>query len=529
MSVGSIEASNKRPVAFEQTAPDEKYRKAAYVFIGLLTVYVVVRGVRAASPLPFWMDEFYTLAIAGQPTIHDLWTLCNRGIDTTPPFFFLIERLTLSLPIQKEVALRLPSILAFPCILICVFTYVRRRSGELIGCLCALLFLSTTLFHTYLIDARPYVEPVACLSFALLCYQRLPSPRWTVLFAVSLVLAESFHYYSVFAMLPFWFAEGVFLLRTRRFRWHVWLALFSGFLPLIPALPLLWSVRSALGPHIFSRPVLAVVRGYYGEFFLLQDYVLGMALAVVAAAATAWFRLWGQQNDSPHLANEQRDVPEGVLVLSLIALPYIAFVLARVTHGVLIPRYVMATIIGVAVGLGCGLSIAGRKATVIFAIFVFCVVGLREYSFWRIGHPVTAEVYVTSKEQLVEIQELIQSGGHPDLPVVFDQDLVYCQIAYYGSPDWTKRLVFLTDEGREFRSGGTDTGVRLNRSLSNFYALRLQDYSQFTAKYSEFLLYAEPQGWILNALRDEGNTVQVLKVDGDRWLYLVKMKNASPE
>ncbi len=63
--------------------------------------------------------------------------------------------MALRITTNKQVALRLPSILAFPCTLICVFAYVKRRSGELIACLCALLFLSTNLFHTYLIEAQP--------------------------------------------------------------------------------------------------------------------------------------------------------------------------------------------------------------------------------------------------------------------------------------------------------------------------------------------------------------------------------------
>ena len=74
----------------------------------------------------------------------------RRGFDSAPPLFYLIERFALAVPIKKEVALRLPSILAFPCTLVSVYAYAKRRHGEMIACVCAFLVLSTILFHTYL-------------------------------------------------------------------------------------------------------------------------------------------------------------------------------------------------------------------------------------------------------------------------------------------------------------------------------------------------------------------------------------------
>ena len=140
---------------------------------------------------PFSFDELYTLTIAGQPTLRDLWAVWKRGIDAVPPLFFLIERLTLTLPVAKEVALRLPSIVAFCGTLVCVFAYARRRSGEFVRVRVRLASccFERVLFHTYLIEARPYAEMVGCIAFALVCYQRLPSRSWAVLFLVSLVIA----------------------------------------------------------------------------------------------------------------------------------------------------------------------------------------------------------------------------------------------------------------------------------------------------------------------------------------------------
>ncbi len=245
-------------------------KRVIYGLLGFLVLYVIVRGVVGAAARPFWFDELLTLAIAGQPTLREMWSAVARGFDSGPPGFYLVERAALGLVGNKEIALRLPSILAFACTLICVFVYVKKRSGEAIAFLCALLLLTTSLFQTYSIEARAYGMVMACIAFALVCYQRLPSLRWAALLGISLFLAESLHYYAVFAMIPFGLAEAVLLLRTRRFRWPVWAALVVGALPLIVFWPLLWKIKTNYADVVYWRPVFSALPGFYGSYFFCR-------------------------------------------------------------------------------------------------------------------------------------------------------------------------------------------------------------------------------------------------------------------
>lgn len=144
-------------------------KKTILWLMAALTIYVFVRGVVGAREKPFWYDELLTLAIAGQPTLHEMWNAAARGFDGMPPAFYLVERAALGVARSKEIAQRLPSLLAFCCTLICVFAYVKKRSGEAVACLCALLLLTTSLFHTYLIDARACSMVMAGMS-----------PNWSV-------------------------------------------------------------------------------------------------------------------------------------------------------------------------------------------------------------------------------------------------------------------------------------------------------------------------------------------------------------
>jgi dolichyl-phosphate-mannose-protein mannosyltransferase len=488
--------------------------------MGLLVVYVIVRGVVAAEAKPFWIDEICTLAIADQPSLHGMWTALSRGFDSHPPAFFLIERAALGITSNKQVALRLPSILAFAFSLVCVFAYVKKRSHEVMGLLCALLLLSTNLFHYYLTEARPYSMVVACIAFALLCYQRLPSPIWTGLLGMSLILAESVHYYALFAMVPFGLAEAVLLFRTRRFRWPVWAALAAGTLPLLVFWPLLVKIKSYYGNNVFSRPILSKVPEYYGSYFL-SDGAFGVALMLVAAAAIVRPLLWPRTADLRETSSRDTDAVEGTLLLGLIALPFIVFVIVRLLHGGMVDRYTIAATLGIILGLTWALSAVRPKVFVFIALFVVSSIGVREFRFWHhSGHNPFAQDFSPTG-----LEEFLKKDGYGDLPVVVAQEMLYLPLAYYSPQRVSEKLVYLADEKKELQYEGTDTMSKLMLGLRGFFPVQVAGYREFATTHKEFLLYTEggSEWWLMDLLH-EASSVQLLAIESNRHLYLVKMK-----
>ena len=287
-------------------------------------------------------------------------------------------------------------------------------------------------------------------------------------------------------------------------------------------------MKTYYGPHIFARPVFSALPGYYGSFFLLHDVAVGIPLAVVSIAVVVWSRLWPRDVTAPGNDSREADLAEGTLLLSLLALPFIVFALVHVVHGILLSRYVMAAIFGVVVGMACALSIAGRKAAAIFALFVICSVGIREQRFWR--HPTYDPLIeysaVTSTEQLSQMGQFVQSAGHGDLPVVVSDSLIYTQLVYYSPQLSANRLVYLADERRELSYTLTDSSSKAMLALREFMPLRVADYSQFTAANREFLLYSQDADWYLPYLTHEAASVQLLAKGGSGELYLIKMKES---
>ena len=204
----------------------------SYGILGLLVVYSVVRSVFASATKPLWYDEILTLTVSRMDSWAARMQTFHPPLDGQPPPFYAIEHLASKLSQNQELALRLPSIVAFAFTLICLFVFCRKLAGNVVALVCAALLLTTDLFRYYAVEARPYSLVVACIAFALVCYQRVPRKIWTLLFAVALVLAQSLHYYAIFAMVPFGMAELVYSLYTKKIRWGVWAAFAVGCVPL---------------------------------------------------------------------------------------------------------------------------------------------------------------------------------------------------------------------------------------------------------------------------------------------------------
>ena len=491
-----------------------------------LVIYVIVRCLVGAATRPFLFDEVITQVVSSQPNMRTMLEALSRGIDSQVPLFYLCERVAGSLFHNQHVALRLPSIFAMVCTLICVFVFVRKRAGEFIAFLCALLLLLTGLFHIFAIDARSYSLVIACIAFALVCYQRLPSVFWTAMLGISLALAQSVHYYAVFAMVPFGLAEAVVFLRTRQFRWQVWAALALGVVPLAVFWPLLSNLRTYYGPHGWTHYGLSSIPETYGYFFLTGG-AFGAAAAVVSAAGVIGSLRRRRPATSPEEENKENELGEGTLVLALLALPFVGFVVTSILHGAMVDRYVLAAAIGVCLATGYALTLARPVVVALFAFFVFSSVGLHELSFWRSTwrHPFTLNSPAPA------IEDFVRRAGNADLPVAVPDPVEYLQLAHSASPAFAHKLVFLADEHEAMTYIGTDNLDKNLLVLRSYAPFQVDDYSQFTSSHHEFLLYVEEPvtifDWLTWHLNHEAS-LRLMAMEQNRRLYLVRMKNAVP-
>ena len=487
--------------------------RSVYALLTVLLLYTVVRGFYTAATRPMWYDELATAALSSQPDLKTVWTSSLRPFDGSPIGFYVIERAGFGLLKNKDIATRLPAIFAFPCTLLCIFIYFRRRTNPFVALLCALLPLSSVLFTRYAVEGRPYGLLVAFIALALVCYQRMPSTLWTALHAISLFLAQAVHHFAVFSMIPFALAETTVLVRARRVRWNVWLAMGFGVLPLLIALPALQRYRAFYGGHFYAPYGFHNIPAMFGNFFFLDSpYGAGLLVLCIAGVMAALF--WPLPN------RHNGALAEGTLLLSFLLLPGIVLALMTVMHGGMRDAYILPTILGVYLSLGYLFLCAPPRGVVLVAAFLVLSLGVQEFRFWSSAR--TSQAHRPS----AGLQTLLSNSGYQNssTPIVVAGGMVYAPLAYYSPEPLKKRLFYLMDEQKAQFYGDEQMMEQNINFFQDYMPMQLRDYDHFVAEHPAFLLYAqEPESyvrvWLLRHIQREGYFVQEVRATGPDRLF----------
>ena len=488
--------------------------KFAPALLGFLMVYAFARSVAAGTAKGYWLDELLTQLVTSQGSISKIMSALRAPIDGQPPLFYIIEDLASRLIANQDIALRLPAALGLVCTLLCVYIFLERQSGRLIALL-STAFLMTTAAWLYAEEARPYSMVVGCISLALVCYQRAPSPKWMVLLGASLALAQSLHYLAVLSFVPFGLAELAESLRIKRVRWGVWAALAVGVLPLL----LFWNLlalnkayygtyHAALG-YNFARAVHA-----YGDL-LATDGPAGMGIAVTAAIGIAIARRnpLGEPDHSEPSGREN----ERILIAGLLGLPFIAYVFVLATHAPMASRYFLPGVLGFPLSAGFTLARIPKQAVLFFAAYLLTTVGVTEMHFWRY----IAAGRTDLANQGATTAKFLASAGYPQLPVVIPSgDILW--VVRYAFPNSPERFVYLTKD----QDGPNDTTDKSLTNAQRYVPIQVRRASDFIAANSKFMIFVgagnTPAQWLTLQVLQQGYSIQLLAADGTRAAYLVQ-------
>ncbi len=497
--------------------------RGALYGIVLLVLYASVRGIVAAFSKPFWYDEIFTLIMARQPSLGMMWNAIRRGVDGQPPLFYVIERAARVFP-NPEIGFRLPSIIGFACVLVCLFLFVRRRSGAAYGLISASTAMLTFLYIPYAVEARPYSLVAACVALALVAYQRAAaSLRWTAVLAVALTIAENLHYYSVFALIPFALAEAVYTWQSLQIRWRIWIALAIGASPLIALWQLLARFRAVYGLNFWAQPDRATVLHFYGDFLQIS-FFWGLAVSIVCGLAVLVVLRFAPGETGEEAS--ERLLHERVLVFALLAMPLIVFAATKLLHGGYTERYALYSVLGISLATGLVLPRMGDRTRLLVPSFLLLALVVNESSFWlsranppgRLGSPATVA------------EQMVGGTTYDDLPVVVTNTHEYLQLAYYAPPGLSSRLVSIVDPGAARRYANNDSDDKALTLLADFSPLRVYDFQSFHNYYSSFLLYEdsrEPLGWWPQRLVDDGYILRVVASAGEELVFLVTPPEAN--
>ncbi|MEO8097241.1 MAG: glycosyltransferase family 39 protein [Acidobacteriota bacterium] len=463
-------------------------------------LYLLGTSALAWSKL-FWFDEILTYHIVRAPSIGAMWKILQTGLDLNPPLFFVVTHFIRSLLGEGELAMRLPALVGFWVMCLCLYRFVSRGCGPLYG-LSALLLPIATNAYEYAFEARPYAMVLGLCAGALVCWQSYardgsriaPAILW-----VCMTAAVSCHYYALMALIPLGGGELVRLMTIRKWDFKVLLALAFSATPVLFFLPQL-SMARTFAANFWAKPSLNSILTYYefligpGQFFLV------IALVLVALVSFAEPR--GPTIASPRL---RPTLAESMVAIGFVVLPYIDISFAMTAGSGFTPRYALPSIIGVAALIPMAAYASSRSrimtGSALVAVF-FMAFSLRELSASR--------RFLHGQEELKTYK--LSSSVPPGLPLLVTDSLEFMKLAHYGSTEVKERSVYLVNLPGSAGNGEPDTVERLLILLRRITPMSVFDYSDFIRMHPRFLVLG--YNWEVQYFVEHNAHIQVVGASG---------------
>ena len=512
------EAPYTRPLTADLTAAVAP-RPSAAAFLAVLLLYVTATSMYEAMHRPFWYDEVFTVVLTRLSSMAEIRAALANAADSSAPGFYIIQRALSGIAANEHLGFRLASIAAVTSVSLFVFVFARRHLPFPAAGIAAVIPLLSHLYHHYSVEARPYALVAGFAALAMVAWQRAASRGWVLVLAAGLAAAVSVSYYAVFAIAPFAMAEAVHFSRSKRLRPAVWVALAAGAIPLLVNWPLLNSYRESYGKHYWAKAHLSELPAGYDWFFVIRR-VEGGGFLVAAAVYLALALYLRRSSPSARTASGTPPPETVALVLGLIALPVLVLGAGLVLDGGFVPRYSIAVIPGIALGVAYATQLlAPRYVGWMFACLLV-VFGVREAKFWMVDR------WVDPAASWAEIEAHERVMAHADdnaAPIVVEDGTVFVPLAYYRAEPGRSRLVALSDPEAARQYSGVDSLDIDLAALRSYMPVRVLDYEALLAPHKPFFLYSTPESvsWLPSRLSKDEYALDVVAREEAGTLYRV--------
>jgi uncharacterized membrane protein len=491
----------------------------------LLTLFIAVYFIGfglIASKRVISNDELFTLYIARLPHFRDIWDALATGAEQTPPIFYAISRADIYLFGTSGLALRLPELLAFALMSVCLFHLVARRTSAVYGFLALLFPFMTTAFN-YVIEARAYAMVLGFSAFGLLCWLWAVEGRHRALaligLAASLAAAISCHYYAVLSLFPLGLGEVVLSFRRKRIDAGVWLALGISLTPLVVFLPLIQSARK-FAPHFWAKPQWSSMAYFYEHFLLTPSAVPLLVIFLAVVAYSILRRPEAEMADTPVRAC----VPlhETATAAGFLLIPVVGVVLAKTVVGAFSDPYALPAVIGLSVLVGWGLHsvLAARRATAVaLGLLLLAFLAIKEAQAYR---------RVAADSSLHKATYgFLENYSQGDAPIVISGPRDFTELTYDAPGNLARRLTYLADPQMALQYTGTDDPEKGLMEMKSWAGLNVQQFSRFIASGQRCYLYVvdypDKYAWVVRGLEDAHWRISL-----ERWQDGMVLFSATP-
>jgi Dolichyl-phosphate-mannose-protein mannosyltransferase len=447
-------------------------------------------------------DEFFVLqtdSVASFTQLIHIQRNCSISLD--PLVYHSLAHIAIKLFGPGAFALRLPSLLGYLLMQLCLFFFVRRIATEH-AAIFALAFPALTATFFYSAEGRPYGLLLGFYGLAMVSWQtatRRSSQRTfaLVILALAVGLTLNTHYFGVLLLLPLCLAELFRTIQRKRIDLPILSSILIGLSAIVFVFPFL-KAAAEFRKNYYNAGAISyhdITQAYRSLFLDYTKYSMTIQhLAAIGLVVFAIAFLWGcirQLRGSEFQAPN----PDVVFLVILAALPFFGYLVARfVTHSVEV-RYFLGAIIGISALLSIAATplFSGKNISRLALLLLFAAIAgvgaLRIHAERKKTEAIMADLVITP-----QIKAAIMATPSK---LLYLQNLGLFEFCSYYEPDLDirSRMALVYSHEQEIRWDRHDTESLTAFRMRNFTGFPIFPYESLTAQPGDHIFVLFHTGW----------------------------------
>jgi len=475
----------------------------------------------------FSQDEMYEFQTDSVGSLRDLAHIQRTWpISLDPMLYHGLSHVAMRMFGAAAFAQRLPALLGFLLMQVCLFFFVRSLAGERAAAVAA-TFPALTASLYYSAEGRPYGLLLGLYALALLCWfaavqeQGHPRLRYLAGLAIAIAATLNTHYFGVLLLLPLCAAELWRTVQRRRMDWPVLASIAFGACCIVLTRPYMKAAsvfrthyynEGGVGLHDITRAYRSMIVNYT-TLPMTAQRIWAVVLVIFAAALVfGCLRVWR----SPV---SRIDSAAWILLLVLASLPFAGYLMARlVTHSIEV-RYVLGALVAISALIAIAVARWLESDLVFSVTMAFMGLALLIGGAVRVHAERARSVERLATLSLPEEARMFLRL-HPDRRLYVQNMGTFEEDRYYTpDADVKARMTLVYSATEELRWNRHDTMALTAMHLQHFASLPIEPYEQLRARGGDQLFILRHTGWDWTdqAFAADGARVRILShaFDGD--------------
>ena len=331
----------------------KKFLKYVYILPIAAPILVLIKlCIINSSKRYLWFDELVTYYLVTDNSFFHMLKALSDGVDTAPPFYFMVSWLWVKLFGGTVLSIRMISSIGFctACFIVYIVLYrVYKFWPAFIGTIA--VFLGSNLIYRYNCEARCYGLFMAIVALAVFLYYKVctttvPSKKILILMVLTHAAMVLTHYYGFIYSAMIFFAlliRDKYLGLSRR---KIYLSIVLGWLMFIP-----WIFSFIKQLNIIKDDFWVKPPYFYALINIYGFEIRGLMLILIAIFIVLFISLWKDNSQGSaikpiHKIDQNQKITAIsilLLVSALLIIPGLSWLFSNIIRPFFVKRYFIPT------------------------------------------------------------------------------------------------------------------------------------------------------------------------------------------